>query len=259
MHLPDGAISPSCAAIGFAAAAAGVGLLYLTERGSKPQAAHGWRSFAAVSLLVLGLQELQIPAPSGRFAVHLLGGVLAAWQLGALRGVAAIAGVLAVQALLLDDGSPSAYGVHLLAMGILPALCWRLLGRSPARAGAAAALSVLLAAAVVGLAAATARTVSLRELLVSHLPLVAVEALVTIAIVWSAARAWTLRVPTTVAIAVWLALAAPAGNALPDALGHALGEREAAASAFPVPLIAGLCLLCLWLLRAGARRAGELR
>ena len=193
MHLANGAISPSCAALGFAAAAAGSGLVWLTEHSKRteprePERERGPRAFVAICVLALGLQELQIPAPSGSFAVHLLGGVLAVWQLGALRGVAAMATVLAVQALLLHDGALSAYGVHVVAMGIVPALCLRVFGRSPARAAFAAACSVWIAAEIVGLVALSGNAVSQAEMLRSHLTSAFVEASITAAAVVALTR-----------------------------------------------------------------------
>ncbi len=54
-----------------------------------------------------------VPGTSG----HLVGGMLAAAIVGPSRGLVVMAVVLAVQALLFQDGGVTAYGANLLAMG----------------------------------------------------------------------------------------------------------------------------------------------
>jgi ABC-type Co2+ transport system permease subunit len=264
MHLPNGAVSPTCVVLSFGIAAAGTGLVWLVERklrpDPEPQCEHGWRAFFAVCALVLGLQALQVPAPSGRFAVHLLGGVLAAWQLGALRGVGAMATVLAVQALGFGDGAVDAYGLHVFAMGVVPALCLRLVGRSPLRVGLAAGLSVLLAVAVLGLAVRTAHSVAWSELLRCHLPLVFLEAGFSAVLVAFLTRRWMLRLPATAAVVAALGLAATTGNALPDGLTVVLQPGETSSSEVSIPLAALCAVAGLWLLAARVRqRVGDPR
>ncbi len=156
MHLGNGAVTPACAAITFAAASAGLGLGIMSARA----AGFDRRRVATAGLLgaaVFAAQMINVPVLPFASA-HLVGGVLLAWIVGPGLGALVMAGVLVAQATLLGDGGTMALGANIINMALLPALLVALVqprlanvGKAMrfATAGAVAGLAVFLAAALI--------------------------------------------------------------------------------------------------------------
>lgn len=122
MHIPDGYVSPSTAAVGYAAAAP---LWWLaarnTRRALRSAQAPRIGLFAAFSFV---LMMFNIPLPGGTTG-HAVGGALMALTLGPWEAVLGISCALALQAWLYGDGGVLALGLNCLNMAVvLPFVAW---------------------------------------------------------------------------------------------------------------------------------------
>ncbi|MBW4603732.1 MAG: energy-coupling factor ABC transporter permease [Calothrix sp. FI2-JRJ7] len=177
MHIPDGFISPSVAAVtGVASVAA------LTIAVKRAQNAFGVRSAPILGLttaFVFAAQMINFPVAGGTSG-HLLGGTLAAVILGSpWAATLSIATVLIIQAVLFADGGITALGANILNMGVVGVwVGWsltqpllRLLGgkrgRLPLAAGVAAGISVVVAAIVASIQLALSGTAPINIILPS--------------------------------------------------------------------------------------------
>jgi cobalt/nickel transport system permease protein len=116
VHIPDGFLDLRTAAVTGATAAAGVGAALLMTR-----ARHRDRTaplMGVVAAFVFAAQMVNFPVPGGSSG-HLLGGTLAAAVLGPWGGILVIAVVLAVQALIFQDGGVTALGANVVNMGLI--------------------------------------------------------------------------------------------------------------------------------------------
>jgi cobalt/nickel transport system permease protein len=116
MHIPDGYLSPSTCAVGYAIAvpvwaAASRKVTKVVKSQTVPMLA----VFSALSFLVM---MFNIPIPDGTTA-HAVGGVIIAVTLGPWAAVIAVSVALLFQALLFGDGGVLAYGVNVVNMAIL--------------------------------------------------------------------------------------------------------------------------------------------
>jgi cobalt/nickel transport system permease protein len=231
MHLGNGAITPECAALGFAAAAVGVGYSgFLASR--ERQRPASLIKAAALGSLVFAAQMLNVPVLEHSSA-HFVGGVLLAELLGPALGVLTMSLVLLLQALALGDGGTAALGLNIVNMALVPAGLSAVARRCSANRHlampAAAALSVALGILLISGEVAMGRQLSswstfVSALAMNHLPLLGLEALLTVAI----AAAWrrlesgnkqpTLRLAGATAVAALLvvAVAMTCSSALPD-------------------------------------------
>src|SRR5512139_3527888 len=119
MHIPDGFLSAGVAAGTWAVGAGAVGGALRAERSLPERVPAG--TLGALSAFVFAAQLVNVPLVPGTSG-HLVGGVLAAALVGPSRGIVVMAVVLAVQALLFQDGGVTAFGANLLAMGVAGAL-----------------------------------------------------------------------------------------------------------------------------------------
>ncbi len=115
MHIPDGFLSPGVAVTAWAVAAAGVAAALRVERRDALPLPAG--ILGSVAAFLFAAQMVNVPVAAGTSG-HLVGATLAAVLLGPWRGLIAIAAVLAVQALLFQDGGILAYGANLCDMGL---------------------------------------------------------------------------------------------------------------------------------------------
>jgi len=115
MHIPDGFLSPGVAATTWVVAATGVAAALRVER--REQALMPAGILGSVAAFIFAAQMVNVPVAAGTSG-HLVGSTLAAVLLGPWRALLAIAAVLAVQALLFQDGGILAYGANLADMGI---------------------------------------------------------------------------------------------------------------------------------------------
>jgi len=119
MHIPDGFLSLGVALICWALAAAGVGLA-LWRSGK----AFGERQVPLMGVLaafIFAAQMLNFTVAGGTSG-HLLGGALAAMLLGPWASILTMTTVVAIQALLFQDGGLLAMGANVLNMAILAPL-----------------------------------------------------------------------------------------------------------------------------------------
>jgi cobalt/nickel transport system permease protein len=263
MHVPDGFLSPGVAAGTWAAGAATLGWALRAERALPERVPAG--TLGALSGFVFAAQLVNVPLLPGTSG-HLVGGMLAAALVGPSRGIVVMAVVLAVQALLFQDGGVTAFGANLLAMGVggclgghaVAVLVCRLLpGPRGLVAGpvVGAFVGTLVGAATIaaGLALSGLYPAGavLPVMLSLHVPIALLEAALTGATLASVLR-WRpdfvrglqgggAPVPALGALFVALATAAflaPFASSLPDGLESAaerLGFAGAARALWPAP------------------------
>jgi cobalt/nickel transport system permease protein len=267
MHIPDGFLSAGVAAGTWAAGAGAVGWALRAERSLPERVPAG--TLGALSAFVFAAQLVNVPLVPGTSG-HLVGAMLAAALVGPWRGIVVMAVVLAVQALLFQDGGVTAFGANLLAMGAAGGLGGHAVASLVARlvpgvrglvAGpvAGAFVGILLGAALVALLLALSglypASAVLPVMLALHVPIALLEAALTGAILatvlrWrpdlvrglQGSRARALApAPVLGTLAIALAAAAflaPFASPLPDGLesvAEKLGFAGAARALWPAP------------------------
>lgn len=115
MHIPDGFLSAGVAGVTWVVAGAGVASALRAER-SDPQPMPAG-ILGAAAAFVFAAQMINVPVAPGTSG-HLVGAALAAVLLGPWRGLIVMTVVLAVQALLFQDGGISAFGANVVDMGV---------------------------------------------------------------------------------------------------------------------------------------------
>jgi cobalt/nickel transport system permease protein len=264
MHVPDGFLSAGVAAGTWAAGAGSLAWALRAEKNLADRAPAG--TLGALAAFVFAGQLVNVPVLPGTSG-HLVGGALAASIVGPWRGLVVMAVVLAVQALLFQDGGITVFGANLLAMGgagalggyAVAALVVRLRpGVRGLVAGSVigAFVATLVGAGFIALVLAASglypAPLVLPVMLALHVPIALVEAALTGAILATVVR-WrpdivrglqgsrTRRAPAlgllVVALAV-AAFAAPFASPLPDALesvAERLGFAETARGLWPAP------------------------
>lgn len=233
MHVGNGQITPTCAAIGIglSGTAWAYASLVLRKLATTPQPI----AFASAVATVFALQAFNItvlPGVSG----HMVGAFLLAWWFGSFWGLTGITLVLTAQGLLFGDGGWMSIGLNVLTMGVIPCLivapAVRRIGR-PGLAGVAlgAWTSTVLASIACGIAlmSVTGPTAQfgamLQTLLITHLAIGLIEAGFTVALVLLVEQARTRAVPMSLApvAPLMLAVAAVLGaSPWPDGLEHSL-------------------------------------
>jgi cobalt/nickel transport system permease protein len=133
MHIPDGYLSPSTCAVGFAVAVPTWAIA--SRRVTKVVKTRNISMLAVFSALSFLVMMFNVPIPDGTTA-HAVGGVVIAICLGPWAAVIAVSVALLLQALLFGDGGVLSYGVNAVNMAIiLPFVgfgVYRLIaGRSP--------------------------------------------------------------------------------------------------------------------------------
>jgi cobalt/nickel transport system permease protein len=233
MHVGNGQITPTCAAIGIglSGTAWAYAALSLRKLTTTPQPL----AFASAVATVFALQAFNItvlPGVSG----HLVGAFLLAWWFGAFWGLSGITLVLLAQSLLFGDGGWMSFGLNVLTMGVIPCLVVAPAVRRIRRAGIAGVAlgawsSTVLASIVCGLAlmSVTGPTsqfaAMLKTLVITHLAIGLIEAGITVALVYLVEEARSRAVPISLAPAapIMLAFGAVFGaSPWPDGLEHSL-------------------------------------
>jgi len=193
MHIPDGFLTGEAAALGTATAVAGLSVCLRGARRSMRERDLPLAGLAAAFFLVA--EAPMVPITVGTQG-HLLGGALAVVLLGPWAGALTIAVVCAIQALVLGDGGITTLGLTITNLALVPAFAGyplllalrRPLGVAAA-AGATAAVSVLLAAAIflaevdLGAAVEIDRTAIAVSILGSYAAIAAIEAGLTFVVV----------------------------------------------------------------------------
>ncbi|HSD65376.1 MAG TPA: energy-coupling factor ABC transporter permease [Vicinamibacteria bacterium] len=267
MHVPDGFLSPGVAAGTWVSGVGALAWALRAERGDAERVPAG--TLGALSGFVFAAQLVNVPLLPGTSG-HLVGGMLAAALVGPWRGLVVMAVVLAVQALLFQDGGVTAYGANLLAMGgggclgglAVAALVDRALPGARGRVAGAVAgafvgtlVGAAFVAAVLALSGLYPAATVLPVMLSLHVPIALLEAALTGAILGTILR-WrpdlvrglqasagpaSRSSPVLGALVVALAVAAflaPFASPLPDGLesvAERLGFAGAARALWPAP------------------------
>lgn len=157
MHIPDGFVSTGTAAATWLASAGGIG--YAVRRVNRELNERQIPLMGVTAAFIFAAQMMNFTVAGGTSG-HLLGGALAAILLGPWAGMLVLTSVLAVQALLFQDGGLLALGANVFNMAVVGVLVgWvvytalrRLLGERPwatmVSGFAAAWLSVFIASLV---------------------------------------------------------------------------------------------------------------
>lgn len=157
LHVPDGLLSLPISLIFWAIS---IALIIIASR--RTQHELGERQIPLMGIMaafIFAAQMINFPIVGGTSG-HLMGGVLAAIALGPWAAILVMASVIAVQALLFQDGGLLVMGANMFNMGFLPAIIGYGLYRSAASfsrgiqltvAGIASWLSVIAGALVAAL------------------------------------------------------------------------------------------------------------
>lgn len=165
MHIPDGFINSGTAAATWAASAGGLG--YAVRRVNRELTERQVPLMGVTAAFIFAAQMLNFTVAGGTSG-HLLGGALAAILLGPWAGMLVLTSVLAVQALLFQDGGLLALGANILNMAVVgvlvgwlayAALRW-LLGDRPAGSLASGFVAGWLSVVVASLLAAAELAIS---------------------------------------------------------------------------------------------------
>src|SRR5574338_1438800 len=116
MHIPDGFLSLAISALCWGMTVILVGIAIARTRDSL-----GERQVPLMGLMaafIFAAQMINFPVAGGT-AGHLLGGALAAILLGPCAGMLVMTAVIAVQALLFQDGGLLVMGANILNMGLI--------------------------------------------------------------------------------------------------------------------------------------------
>lgn len=191
LHIPDGFLSVSVSIIFWV-----VTIILLAGAVRQTRGQLGERQIPLMGIMaafIFAAQMLNFPVAGGTSG-HMLGGVLAAITLGPWAGMLVMASVIALQALLFQDGGLLVMGANIFNMGLLTALIGYGLYRNVAGqnngvrlavAGVAAWLSVmagaLLTALQLGFSGTSPFGVVLPAMLGVHALIGSGEALITVA------------------------------------------------------------------------------
>ena len=115
MHIPDGFLSAPVAATTWLAAGAALAATLRAERRDSAKVPSG--VLGSLAAFVFAAQMVNLPVAPGTSG-HLVGATLAAILVGPWRALIIMAVVLAIQAMLFQDGGFTAYGANLLDMGL---------------------------------------------------------------------------------------------------------------------------------------------
>lgn len=119
MHIPDGFLDTATAAVTWAASAGSVA--YAVRRVSKELDERQVPLMGVSAAFIFAAQMLNFTVAGGTSG-HLLGGALAAILLGPWAGMLVITSVLAIQALLFQDGGLLALGANVFNMAVVGVL-----------------------------------------------------------------------------------------------------------------------------------------
>ncbi|MFO7684111.1 MAG: energy-coupling factor ABC transporter permease [Chloroflexota bacterium] len=191
LHVPDGFLSLGLALLCWLLALLAVGLAVRNGRSTYDERLVPVAGMMAA--FIFAGQMINFPVAGGTSG-HLIGATLAAIVLGPWLAILVMTAVIALQALLFQDGGLVVMGANILIMGVIPALVGyglykpvanRSRGMKLGTAGVAAWLSVMAAALLTALLLGFSATSSFRIVIPAMLGIHAViglgEALITVA------------------------------------------------------------------------------
>ena len=280
LHVPDGFLSPAVTAVAWLLAAFAV---WLAARRAQARLQERLIPLAGImAAFIFAAQMINFPIAGGTSG-HLVGAALAAIVLGPWMGILVMTAVIALQALLFQDGGLVAMGANILIMGVVPALggygIYRAVSNRSRRlqlatAGAAAWFSVMAAALLTALLLGFSGTFSLRIAVPAMLGVHALiglgEAVITVAALsfimnsrpqmlqqsaTAGGRGWIIAGVAVVLLVVFLS---PFASSLPDGLewvaqenGFLQAARDAPFEIMPDYTIPGLGDTALSTIAAG--------
>ncbi|MFZ5927901.1 MAG: energy-coupling factor ABC transporter permease [Acidobacteriota bacterium] len=233
MHIPDGYLSPAVLAALGAASVAGAGLA--AHRASRSLEESRVPLMGMAGAFVFAAQMINFPVAAGASG-HLLGGALLAITLGTAPAAVVMTAILAIQALLFQDGGVLALGANVFNMALAGVLAgawaWEAFGGLRRRRVASFAAGVL--------SAFVAACFALAELAVSGIRIPG-------AALWAALGIFALTALLEGAITA--AVVAALDSVQPGLLEHAHGSPRRAVSGL---LLAGLVLAAAGFLMASS-------
>lgn len=124
MHIPDGFLSLPVAAAGYVASAVAIAVaVRMTNRRLGERAVP---LMGVMGAFIFAAQMMNFPVAGGTSG-HMLGGALAAICLGPWAAIVVMTSVVALQAVLFQDGGLGALGANVFTMGVTTALAGALL------------------------------------------------------------------------------------------------------------------------------------
>lgn len=145
LHIPDGFLSPAVSIVGWVLAVAAIGYALRQTRGQL-----GEKQIPLMGVLaafIFAAQAINFPVAGGTSG-HLLGGTLAAIILGPWAAVLIMTSVIAVQALVFQDGGLIVLGFNIVNMGVITAFTGHLVYQWLKKAMGENRNSLLIAGAV---------------------------------------------------------------------------------------------------------------
>jgi len=145
LHIPDGFLSTPVALVGWVLAVAAIAYALRQTRGQL-----GEKQIPLMGVLaafIFAAQAINFPVAGGTSG-HLLGGTLAAIILGPWAAVLIMTSVIAVQALIFQDGGLIVLGFNIVNMGVITAFTGHLLYHWLKKAMGAGRNSIIVAGAV---------------------------------------------------------------------------------------------------------------
>ncbi len=241
MHIPDGFLTVPVDAIGWVLAIVAIGVALRLTRHELGEKQAPWLGILAA--FIFAAQSINFPVAAGTSG-HLLGGALAAIVAGPAAAVLVMTCVIALQALLFQDGGLLVMGWNIVNMGVLTALVgsavYRLAPDRPALKLAAAFLAAWLSVVVSSMACSVELAASGTSPLQLALPAMAGvhvviglgEAFITVAFLAyvmkvrpGAIRDQRGPIPALLVVALLVALCSPLASSSPDGL-EAVAERQ---------------------------------
>jgi len=281
MHIPDGYLSPAVSGVLGAASLAGAGAA--ARRASQSLEESRVPLMGMAGAFVFAAQMINFPVAAGASG-HLLGGALLAIALGTAPAVVVMTAILAIQALLFQDGGVLALGANVFNMALAGVAAggwaWQAFGslrRRRSAAFAAGALSAFVAACLAlaelalsgiripGAALAAALGVfGLTALLEGAITAAVVAALESVQPGLLERAHGSPRRALSGLLLASLVLAAAGflvASSLPDGLGHlaesiGITQLERTVLASPMPDYEARWLPSAWLQKAGAGLLG---
>ncbi len=119
MHIPDGFVSAPVAGVGFALA--GVAIGFAVWRANRTIGERFVPLMGVMAAFIFAAQMLNFPVAGGTSG-HMVGGALAAILLGPWAAMIAMTSVVAVQALVFQDGGLAALGANVFNMAVVACL-----------------------------------------------------------------------------------------------------------------------------------------
>jgi cobalt/nickel transport system permease protein len=119
MHIPDGFLSVVVAGVAWVLAI--VALAYAARQSNRQLGERQVPLMGVMAAFIFAAQMLNFPVAGGTSG-HLIGGALAAILLGPWSGMLVMTSVVAVQALLFQDGGLVAMGANILNMAVIASL-----------------------------------------------------------------------------------------------------------------------------------------